>query len=157
MTEEFEIEDLPMGGKLIVDDEVLKIRNASLFREVDIPEGFQVVWNYSFNDIIGAANVDNDGRVTIVIEDPRLKEFIQLGKRDKIRAFSVGHEPAVPKEDPNDIQGWERGRWWQVIGPDGKLWCETSDGEEAKRMMREGDKLYKQYVRSESKFVEVRG
>jgi hypothetical protein len=30
----------------------------------------------------------------------------------------------------------EPGRWWRVIDADGKLWCETSDGEKARRLRR---------------------
>lgn len=32
-----------------------------------------------------------------------------------------------------DWQGtWEPGRWWRVLSPDGSLWCETSDEDEAR-------------------------
>ena len=35
----------------------------------------------------------------------------------------------------------EEGRWWRVIAPDGSLWCETSDEEEAREAVRAGDTL----------------
>lgn len=35
----------------------------------------------------------------------------------------------------------EPGRWWRVIAPDGSLWCETSDEQEARERKRKGDKL----------------
>ena len=37
--------------------------------------------------------------------------------------------------------GWEPGRWWRVTGPDGQLWCETSDEDEARARVRPGDTL----------------
>lgn len=37
------------------------------------------------------------------------------------------------------------GRWWRVIGPDGRLWCETSDEDEAREAMRPGDQLQRLY------------
>ena len=36
---------------------------------------------------------------------------------------------------------WEPGRWWRVIGPEGELWCETSNEEEAREAARPGDRL----------------
>jgi hypothetical protein len=44
---------------------------------------------------------------------------------------------------------WYRTRWWRVIDPDGELWCETSDGEEALASMREGDTLQLLWAREE--------
>ena len=45
--------------------------------------------------------------------------------------------------------GWERGRWWMVTDADGKLWCHTSVEGEAREMMRPGDVLWKEWVRTE--------
>jgi hypothetical protein len=36
---------------------------------------------------------------------------------------------------------WEPTRWWRVVDPAGKLWCETSSEYEARSWMREGDTL----------------
>jgi hypothetical protein len=36
---------------------------------------------------------------------------------------------------------WKRDGWWRVEAPDGSIWCETSDEEEAREFMREGDTL----------------
>ena len=47
---------------------------------------------------------------------------------------AVTHEEMVP------------GRWWVVIAPDGKHWCETSVEEEARESMRPGDRLWRQFV-----------
>lgn len=44
---------------------------------------------------------------------------------------------------------WEPGRWWRVIAPDGSLWCETSDEDEARGHMRPGDTLFRQWQRPE--------
>ncbi len=48
-----------------------------------------------------------------------------------------------------DMSDWEPGRWWRVLDPDDKLWCETSDEREARASMREGDTLYRLYVKNE--------
>lgn len=51
------------------------------------------------------------------------------------------------------IEGeWEPGRWWNVVGPDGKLWCGTSDEDEARSHMRPGDELHRQWVRHETEW-----
>jgi hypothetical protein len=41
---------------------------------------------------------------------------------------------------------WEPGRWWRVVAPDGSVWCETSDEDEARGEMRPGDTLWRQWV-----------
>lgn len=51
--------------------------------------------------------------------------------------------------------GWMMGRWWRVVAPDGSLWCETSNEQEARRSMREGDRLYKLWVREEREWREA--
>ena len=48
---------------------------------------------------------------------------------------------------------WEPGRWWRVISPDDSLWCETSSEEEARNAMREGDRLYREWLREGSVWV----
>jgi hypothetical protein len=40
-------------------------------------------------------------------------------------------------------------RWWRVISPDGKLWCETSDEKEARESMRPGDKLQRLHQKTD--------
>ena len=50
---------------------------------------------------------------------------------------------------------WKLGRWLQVIAPDGSLWCETSDVEEARESMRPGDRLYRICERQEFGWVEL--
>ena len=44
---------------------------------------------------------------------------------------------------------WEPGRWWRVIAPDGSVWDETSDEEDAREHMRPGDTLFRQWQRPE--------
>ena len=51
---------------------------------------------------------------------------------------------------------WVPGRWWQVVAPDDSLWAETSNEAEARRMVREGDKLYRQMVRKSERWEEVK-
>jgi hypothetical protein len=47
------------------------------------------------------------------------------------------------------------GRWWKVTGPDGRLWCETSNEQEARDSMREGDKLERLFVLHKDEYREV--
>lgn len=42
---------------------------------------------------------------------------------------------------------WEPGCWYTVLDPDGKLWLETSNRQEAVDRMRPGDTLYRQWKR----------
>ena len=44
----------------------------------------------------------------------------------------------------------------QVVAPDDSLWAETSNEAEARRMVREGDKLYRQMVRKSERWEEVK-
>jgi Ni/Co efflux regulator RcnB len=53
---------------------------------------------------------------------------------------------------PMPDEGWERGRWFRVLSPEGLVWCETSDGREAVTHMRPGDTLYKQWRREETEW-----
>lgn len=36
---------------------------------------------------------------------------------------------------------WYPTKWWRVLAPDGELWCETSDENEARSNVRPGDVL----------------
>lgn len=49
---------------------------------------------------------------------------------------------------------WQPGRWWSVWAPDGSLWCETSNEQEARDAMRPGDRLFRQWVRTETELRE---
>lgn len=49
----------------------------------------------------------------------------------------------------------EPGRWWRVLGPEGELWCETSDEAEARGNVRPGDRLERLYVAKHERYVEV--
>lgn len=40
-----------------------------------------------------------------------------------------------------ELGEWQPDGWWRVLGPDGELWCETSDEKEARDSMRPGDSL----------------
>ena len=50
------------------------------------------------------------------------------------------------------MTGWEPGRWWRVIAPNGTLWCETSDEQEARDALRPGDTLFRQWQRTEQEW-----
>lgn len=39
-------------------------------------------------------------------------------------------------------------RWWRVIGPDGSLWAETSDEEDARGRARPGDRIQRLWSQS---------
>lgn len=40
-----------------------------------------------------------------------------------------------------ELGEWSPTGWWRVIEPDGSLWCETSNEQEARESMRPGDRL----------------
>ncbi|MGW4370273.1 hypothetical protein ACWEKT_31970 [Nocardia takedensis] len=42
---------------------------------------------------------------------------------------------------------WEPTRWYTVLGPDGRLWRECSDRDEAVEAMRPGDRLLRTWQR----------
>jgi hypothetical protein len=44
---------------------------------------------------------------------------------------------------PETFLDWKDGRWWRAVGPDGKLWAESSSESEVRNLMRPGDKLYR--------------
>lgn len=60
----------------------------------------------------------------------------------------IPEEAKEPEEDRVVVRSSEMvpGRWWRVLGPDGSLWCETSDKDEARESMRPRDVLQRQYV-----------
>lgn len=45
------------------------------------------------------------------------------------------------RESPAPDVAWEPSKWWRVLAPDGSLWCEISDEDEARDAVRAGDKL----------------
>jgi hypothetical protein len=47
---------------------------------------------------------------------------------------------------------WYQTRWWRVIAPDGSLWCETSNGQEALDSKRDGDTLQALYIRQDTEW-----
>lgn len=49
--------------------------------------------------------------------------------------------------------GFEPTRWWKVVGPDGRLWCETSSEKEARTSMRDGDKIYRLFEKKEQQWI----
>jgi len=54
-----------------------------------------------------------------------------------------------------DIEDWKPGRWWSVLGPDGVVWCVTSNEKEARSAMRPGDKLQREFVHNGSEWRDV--
>lgn len=40
-------------------------------------------------------------------------------------------------------------KWWKVVAPNGKIWCETSSEEEARSSMRPGDTLCRLFEKVE--------
>jgi hypothetical protein len=50
---------------------------------------------------------------------------------------------------------WEPTRWYQVTAPDGSVWAETSDEADARRRMRPGDTLWRQWRWVEVEWREV--
>lgn len=47
---------------------------------------------------------------------------------------------------------FEPTKWWQVVDPDGVIWCETSSEKEARASIRAGDKLYRLYEKVEQEW-----
>lgn len=41
-----------------------------------------------------------------------------------------------------DEDGFSPIWWYEVYGPDGKVWCATGNADEARRSMRPDDKVY---------------
>lgn len=62
------------------------------------------------------------------------------------------------------VSGWEPGRWWRVVyrsAEDGKLrlWCETSNEQEARDALKtcpDGGLLQRSYERHETEWREAR-
>jgi hypothetical protein len=51
---------------------------------------------------------------------------------------------------------WKPGGWWRVVEPDGAIWSETSDEQEARDSMRPGDTLERLYGKAESQWMAER-
>jgi hypothetical protein len=68
-------------------------------------------------------------------------------------------EAGVPQTEAEagDVMSddWQPTRWWLVNDPDDKLWCETSDEQEARERMRPGDTLSRLWRREEFEWREV--
>lgn len=55
-----------------------------------------------------------------------------------------------------DPSGWRPTRWWRVIAPDGSVWAETSDEDEARSRVRPGDRLERLFERRETEWRQDR-
>lgn len=79
--------------------------------------------------------------------DPR-HQAISLTKIEELEAWLTwcGTKQNSGKMGEESQEGWEAGRWWRVLGPDGKLWNETSSEEEARESMRPGDRLQRLWL-----------
>ncbi|UHJ58627.1 hypothetical protein LT337_32790 (plasmid) [Mycolicibacterium fortuitum] len=86
-----------------------------------------------------------------LVQDAFERTFpVYASKGDKVVAgvnlVRIGHErqpytETQPAESAEPGDGWEPGRWWRVVTPDGQLWCETSDEDDARARVRPGDTL----------------
>ena len=56
----------------------------------------------------------------------------------------IPHRPATA--------GWERGRWWRAIGPDGEVWAESSDEEEVRELARPTDTVQNLWEKREQEW-----
>lgn len=45
-----------------------------------------------------------------------------------------------------DYQGT---KWWRAVGPDGRVWCESSSEQEVRDRLRDGDELQRLYQKVE--------
>ena len=62
-------------------------------------------------------------------------------------------EDALGQPEPEaEDDEWEPWRWWRVTAPDGTLWCETSDEQEARSSVRPGDTLERLWRRVEEEW-----
>jgi hypothetical protein len=48
--------------------------------------------------------------------------------------------------------GWGPTRWWRAVGPDGELWCESSDEDEVREHARPGDQIQHLWRRVEERW-----
>jgi hypothetical protein len=48
--------------------------------------------------------------------------------------------------------GWQPGRWFVVVGPDGEVWAETSDEADARSRMRPHDVLWREETREQHRW-----
>lgn len=81
-----------------------------------------------------------------VIASRELQERLGVTIADDGQTVEIDWESDVWRTVPADPVDWLQGRWWRVIAPDGSLWVETSNPEEAREKMRKGDRLERQYV-----------
>ena len=66
---------------------------------------------------------------------PNLEQTIIMSADRLVDTLKDGPDPS-----------WTPGRWVQVTSADGSLWCETSDEEEAREMVRPGDSIKRQFL-----------
>lgn len=70
---------------------------ADQYESIECPsKTVAVIWSYDYARIIGSANVDDKGNVTVAFTDPRIVEAVN---QDKLRALSIGLTPARPAHE----------------------------------------------------------
>lgn len=63
-----------------------------------------------------------------------------------------GRLMVVPDTRIDRMTDWKPTRWWRVTAPDGSLWCETSNEQEAREAECPGDAIQRLYERVESEW-----
>lgn len=64
-----------------------------------------------------------------------------------------GHTPTEPSCP--DCQAWEPTGWWRAVGPDGKVWCESSIESEVRQRRRDTDTIQRQTSRAEERWEDA--
>lgn len=55
-------------------------------------------------------------------------------------------------EHENSAQQWAPSKWWRAVGPDGSLWCETSNYDELMRIKRPDDVVQRLWERHDAEW-----
>ncbi|QSL99865.1 hypothetical protein SEA_AYOTOYA_2 [Gordonia phage Ayotoya] len=83
-------------------------------------------------------------------------ESFGVNLENEVRADHIEHLAGVVAAVAALPDGTDTpGRWFQVIAPDGSVWCETSDEEEARDLVRPGDRLRRLYERVDRRWVDL--
>jgi hypothetical protein len=72
----------------------------------DNPKYRWVIVNYNYDEIVGSAEIRDDGYVHIILRDPKIVEYVAYQQR--VIGVSLTHKPAVEakKDDEPEYRTW---------------------------------------------------
>lgn len=89
----------------------------------------------AFDDAVNVINMVSSGPNQATSDHGQLAVALSL--------LAIAEAVNGLKPDPAE---WKADRWWRTVGPDGSVWCESSNEAEVRERARPGDTIQRFYI-----------